>query len=578
MCRDSEAKKSALIIVLPKFCSERQPISTTAIDSAHRPDWSGPPTAAKPNEVSDFPMRACSAVLEALPRGVTSPTRNISRQQRNLSPQPKPMNDGNPRPRPSTRRKRSVRASESSVDEILDSGGGSNPESVGRIQAELDLPRFEVRDLPADFRESIESSGKPVTPRSRRFRPEPTRHDVTFQDERIDSDAARVVRRLTRAGFEAFLVGGCVRDLLLGRRPKDFDVTTDASPDDVRRLFRNSRIIGRRFRLVHVLFNGGKVIETATFRRAPPQEEDRDGAELLIRSDNEFGEAHEDALRRDFTFNGLFYDIDAKQVLDWVSGMPDIERRTINTIGDPIIRFQEDPIRMLRAIKFAARLDCGLAPAVYDAIVQCRGSLAMAARPRLFEEILRLLRGGAAHRSVFLAWETGVLDVLLPELATYLSDDPESGGIVWRMLQHVDALTEERDAPLSDLVLCATLLLEPMVETCHNVRDRMRAAGEFLEPLIDRLNVPRRIADALRRIVALLPRLEAGRGGRFQRTALFTDATLVQSIRQHARLAMAAECAVETPAEPVDPEPQKPRRRRRRPSAVVTAIQTDPAL
>jgi poly(A) polymerase len=234
---------------------------------------------------------------------------------------------------------------------------------------------------------------------------------------------------------------------------------------------------------------------------------------------------------------------------------------------------------MLRAIKFAARLDCGIAPSVYDAIVQCRGSLAMAARPRLFEEILRLLRGGASHRSVYLAWETGVLDVLLPELATYLSDESESGGRVWRMLQRVDAMTEERGVPLSDLVLCAALLLEPMLEVCHNARDRMRAAGEFLEPLIDRLNVPRRIADALRRIVALLPRLEAGRGGRFQRTALFADAAMVHSIYQQAR-----EAAVETPVSPT-PATAEAReaarggaRRRRRRSPTATPLQTEPTI
>lgn len=447
------------------------------------------------------------------------------------------------------------------------------------MEAELDLPRFEVRDLPADFALPEDNSPEVDGSRNHRFRPEPVRHDVAFDEERIDTDAARVVRRLTRAGFEAFLVGGCVRDLLLDRRPKDFDVTTDASPDDVRRLFRNSRIIGRRFRLVHVLFSGGKVIETATFRKAPPQEDDRDGAELLIRNDNEFGEAHEDALRRDFTVNGLFYDIDARQVLDWVGGMPDIERRTINTIGDPVIRFQEDPIRILRAIKFAARLDCGIAPVVYDAIVQCRGSLAMAARPRLFEELLRLLRGGASHRSVYLAWETGVLDVLLPELATYLADESESGGLVWRSLQRVDAMTAERGSPLSDLVLCAVLLIEPMLETCHNARDRMRAAGEFLEPLIDRLNMPRRIADALRRIVALLPRIEAGRGGRFQRTALFSDAVAVQSIRHAAQSAERE--AAETKEKSADTDSGaagRSRRRRRRPGANGQTVQGESAV
>lgn len=454
---------------------------------------------------------------------------------------------------------------------------------------ELDLPRFEMSDLPADLRELgilLEPSESPSSPsadspevaalgRGRRVRCEPQRHDVGFDEERIDSDAARVVRRLTRAGFEAYLVGGCVRDLLLGFRPKDYDVATDASPDDVRRLFRNSRIIGRRFRLVHVLFGAGKVIETATFRRAPPQDDEREGAELLIRNDNEFGEAHEDALRRDFTVNGLFYDLDARQVLDWVSGMPDIERRTINTIGDPVIRFQEDPIRMLRAIKFAARLDCGMAPEVYDAIVQCRGSLAMAARPRLFEEILRLLRGGGAQRSFYLAWEMGVLDVLLPELAAYLSDQPDQGGHFWRMLTRVDELTKERGEPLSDLVLCSVLLLEPMLEACEDARDRMRAAGDFLEPLSDRLNVPRRIADAMRRIVALLPRIEAGRGGRFQRTALYIDAALVQQILHDARDARDTK-GKEPEVISAEPAPGRTRRRRRgrASSAVETAAES----
>ncbi|HEV8245444.1 MAG TPA: hypothetical protein VGP93_06740, partial [Polyangiaceae bacterium] len=214
---------------------------------------------------------------------------------------------------------------------------------------------------------------------------EPVVYPVEFEEGRIDSDAAKVVRRLSRHGYEAYLVGGCVRDLLVGRSPKDYDVATSARPDDVRRLFRNSRIIGRRFRLVHVLFGGGKVIETATFRRAPEVDDDRGGDDLLIRNDNVFGEANQDATRRDFTINGLFYDLERRVVLDWVGGMPDIERRTVHTIGDPVVRFQEDPVRILRAIKFSARIDFGVSPEVYDAIVLCRDTLRRAAKPRLFE-------------------------------------------------------------------------------------------------------------------------------------------------------------------------------------------------
>jgi poly(A) polymerase len=303
----------------------------------------------------------------------------------------------------------------------------------------------------------------------------------------------------------------------------------------VRRLFRNSRIIGRRFRLVHVLFGGGKVIETATFRRAPQQSEEREGDDLLIRNDNVFGDSHEDAARRDFTINGLFYDLENNQVLDWVNGMPDIERRTVHTIGDPVVRFLEDPVRILRAIKFSARLDLAISPDVYDAIVQCRSALAMAARPRLFEELLRLLRGGAAHRSIWLAWETGVLDVMLPELAAYLADSELDDGLVWRLLTEVDALTAERGAALDDVALMTALLLEPMNEACSGTKDRVEAAYEFLDPVVDRLNIPRRIADAMRRLVAVLPRLEGGRAARFSRTPLYPMAREVLLLRERSR-------------------------------------------
>jgi poly(A) polymerase len=267
--------------------------------------------------------------------------------------------------------------------------------------------------------------------------PEPVVYPLDLDEGRIDPDAAKVVKRLVRQGHEAYLVGGAVRDLLVGRPAKDFDVATSARPDDVRRLFKNSRVIGRRFRLVHVLFSGRKVIETATFRRAPEQEDVSENDDILIRNDNVFGEAFQDAARRDFRINGLFYDIERREVLDWVGGMPDIERRTVHTIGNPMVRFREDPVRILRAIKFCARLDFGMSTEVYDAIVACRGALARAAKPRLFEELLRLMREGAAHRSFWLAWETGVLDVLLPELATYLADLQEGDDTLWRLLDEV---------------------------------------------------------------------------------------------------------------------------------------------
>lgn len=398
----------------------------------------------------------------------------------------------------------------------------------------------------------------PRRPRSRSKVNAPEVHDRELDEDRIDSDAAKVVRRLVRHGHEAYLVGGCVRDLLLDQAPKDFDVATSARPDDVRALFRNSRIIGRRFRLVHVLFSGGKVIETATFRKTPQADDRSSGDDLLIRYDNAFGEAHEDACRRDFTINGLFYDLEAGQVLDWVGGFADVEARCVRTIGDPVVRFQEDPIRILRAIKFSARLDLGIAPDAYDAMVQCRGALAMAARPRLFEELLRLLRGKASHRSVWLAWETGVLDVLLPELAAYLSDG-EGASRVWRMLSLVDEANRDSDEPLDDVVLWSVLLLEPLLEACDGARDRAEAAFEFLEPVVDRLSVPRRVVDAVRRIAAMMPRLQGGRSGRFARTQLYPLAQEVARIR----LASFPEGAVVPDLAP----PARRRRRRAQPAS-----------
>lgn len=238
----------------------------------------------------------------------------------------------------------------------------------------------------------------------------------TLDRSAIDPDADRVVRKLNRAGYKAYLVGGCVRDLLVGQSPKDFDVATSATPNEIRATFRNSRIIGRRFRLVHVVF-GPKIIETATFRANPRDEDDHD---LLIRRDNVFGTEAEDARRRDFTINGLFYDVEREEVLDHVGGLADLDAKLIRTIGDPDIRFQEDPVRMLRAIKFAARLNFGFEASTWNAMLRWRTEISKCAPPRLLEEVHRLLRGGAARRSFELMVETNVLSVLSPHIAGLL--------------------------------------------------------------------------------------------------------------------------------------------------------------
>lgn len=356
---------------------------------------------------------------------------------------------------------------------------------------------------------------------------EPLTHSMRFEEGRVDPDALRVVRKLEQSGYQAYIVGGAVRDLLVGRRAKDFDIATNARPEDVKRVFRsNCRIIGRRFRLAHVFFGwGARQFEVATFRRKPIGV-DEEGDDLLIRSDNAFGDAHEDAERRDFTINALFYDHDRGQILDWVGGLVDIERRVVRTIGDPDVRFREDPVRILRAIKFAARLDFGIDPDGYDAIVAHRDELGRSARPRLFEEILRLLRGGAARRSVYLAWDTGVLGVILPELSAYLDDGDLDGGAarrVFRALAEIDRMTAERGGPLDDLVLLAVLLREPIREWTEGAKTREEwrlAVDEKIAEIGERMAITRRTSEGLSRIYAADARLRAGRSGGFLSTPL----------------------------------------------------------
>src|SRR5258708_12807375 len=194
--------------------------------------------------------------------------------------------------------------------------------------------------------------------------------------DQIHPDAAKVVQRLRDNDHLAYLVGGCVRDLLLGRKPKDFDVVTSATPNEIKRLCGTCRIIGRRFRLAHI-FYGPKIIETSTFRANPRELEDDDAGngeaesgDLLIRRDNVFGTPEEDARRRDFTINGLFYDTKTAEVIAHVNGMADLEARVVRTIGDPDIRFREDPIRILRALKFAARCDLTIEPETYPRMME----------------------------------------------------------------------------------------------------------------------------------------------------------------------------------------------------------------
>ncbi len=237
-----------------------------------------------------------------------------------------------------------------------------------------------------------------------------SRPEHVISRKNIDPDALRVLYRLKNNGFVAYLVGGGVRDLLLERQPKDFDIGTSAHPQQVRKLFRNCFIVGRRFRLAHVRF-GRKVIEVSTFRRAAAPEE----GDPLIRRDNTFGTPEEDAFRRDFTVNALFYDIANFSVIDWVGGLEDLKARTIRTIGDPGVRFREDPVRMLRAVALAARLDFTIDRDTAEAVRALRGEIVRSSPARILEEFDKLLRQGRSRETLQMLHEYGLLAYLLPE-------------------------------------------------------------------------------------------------------------------------------------------------------------------
>lgn len=314
----------------------------------------------------------------------------------------------------------------------------------------------------------------------------------------IDPDALKVLYRLKTAGYIAYLVGGSVRDLLLGVEPKDFDIGTDARPNQIKRLFRNCFLVGRRFRLAHVRF-GEKVIETSTFRSLPQFGPDVDPAdpeaELLMHRDNTFGTPEEDARRRDFTINGLFYDIRTFAVIDHVGGLADLDARLLRSIGDPHIRFREDPVRMLRAVRLAARIGLTIEDETFAAIGQHAREIEKASPPRLLEEIHRLFamrNGEAAFR---LLHRSGLMSVLFPEVDAYLNasgDAPE----LWRLLAALDA--ESATGEPTPALMFASLLYPAFTRLLAQTENTGRAVKvqemtrRFLEPLAARLSLPKK--------------------------------------------------------------------------------------
>jgi len=306
------------------------------------------------------------------------------------------------------------------------------------------------------------------------------RSEHSISRRRIPENVLKVLYRLHRSGYRAYLCGGSVRDLLMSRQPKDFDIATDAHPTEIRRLFRNSRIIGRRFRLVHIIFQD-QIVEVATFRREPERSStDEENEDFLITDDNTFGSPLQDARRRDFTINALFYNIADFSVIDYVGGLEDMEQKRVRVIGDPDVRFREDPVRMMRAIEFGARLGFGIENATYEALLRHRNEILKASPPRVSEEILELLRRGWSKEAVRRLVESGLLEPLLPEVYCAIASD--RAPYFWKMLEVLDR-TVQAGRKISDAVLLSVLMLPWVVAELEKEelrRDSRMRIGEVL--------------------------------------------------------------------------------------------------
>jgi len=354
--------------------------------------------------------------------------------------------------------------------------------------------------------------------------PAPTvvpRAEHTISRRHISSHALKVLRGLQEGGFEAYLVGGCVRDLLLGHEPKDFDVATNASPEEVHRLFRKSRLIGRRFKLVHVGF-GRDVIEVATFR-APPEVEQHVDDQGRIMRDNVFGTLEQDAWRRDFTVNALYYNIQDFSIVDYTGGLADLKAGKIRLIGDVETRYREDPVRILRALRFVGKLGLKLDDETERLIPELANLLADIPAARLFDETLKLYLSGNAAVTHELLCHYGVFEILFPQTAAMLHTEADGfpRTLLIKALENTDKRIDE-GKPVTPAFLFAALLWEPVrhhwqlhqSKGIPSIPALQRAATEVISEQVSRVAVPKRYTLDTREIWSLQPRLAQRQGKR----------------------------------------------------------------
>jgi len=347
------------------------------------------------------------------------------------------------------------------------------------------------------------------------------RNQHAISRKSISDAALKVLYRLSKSGFRACLVGGGVRDLLLGLKPKDFDIATDATPEQVRELFRNSRIIGRRFRLVHIRF-GREIIEVATFRGhaedSPKTQLDTEGR---ILRDNTFGDIEEDAMRRDFTANALYYDIRDFSLLDYGGGLEDIKAKRLRMIGDAETRYQEDPVRMLRALRFAAKLDFEIESSAASAIYSCGHLLAVVPPARMFDEVIKLFHSGNATRVFALLREYGLLKYLVPALHEWIEDEPDEAMLdfIDQALVNTDTRvnTEQHVSPAFIFAVLLWPVVQQQATRMQSDKKKMVSAllqtGEVvMKRQVRHISIPRRFSQMSRDIWTAQPKFHRTQG------------------------------------------------------------------
>ncbi|WP_143441099.1 polynucleotide adenylyltransferase PcnB [Idiomarina sp. MD25a] len=361
-----------------------------------------------------------------------------------------------------------------------------------------------------------------------------TRDQHPISRKNISDNALKVLYRLHNSGFEAYLVGGCVRDLLLGIQPKDFDVTTNATPEQVKKLFRNCRLIGRRFRLAHIVF-GRDIIEVATFRGHHKEDHDEatsherkqpiaktDEQGFLVR-DNVYGSIEEDAERRDFTVNAMYYNIADFCIYDFAGGKKDLDAGVLRLIGDPEQRYREDPVRMLRAIRFATKLNMQMDKQVQDPIIEMASLLRNIPPARLFDEFLKMFMSGKASANFDMMVQHNLFQQMFPVLKTYIKDEQSPAvALIQRALSDTDKRVnnEQRVTPA---YLLAVMLWYPMearrsqleVESGLPPMDALNiASADVIDRQCQTVALPKRFSLPVRDIWQLQLRLQSTRGGK----------------------------------------------------------------